>query len=333
MGRSHPARAQLPAQGLRLGPGSELLGWGPPASTALRRTMPKRWSSSLWWAMTAKPSARSISTLRPTPVRSPPAPKTRFQTGPEKGPAKWGCPRPSSLGTNFGNRALICPFPEIILDGRTSPTSSRSFRTSPGTPASALPLPELPVCRRPKARAVQPTCPTLPRADRCRLSSARSYGVPPSGVGPQSRLSASPVLQRTASGPSTSAPGRSTARTEARLTAQAALTSCTRSSFAGSRSSTSLTSLCPACSSPAWCCSPTSCRRRVRSRPNPQVGLVPGCVCMCVWGDSSSHWALPPAGGQKCTVSINVLLAQTVFLFLIAQKIPETSLSVPLLGR
>uniref|UniRef100_G3TEW6 Acetylcholine receptor subunit epsilon n=1 Tax=Loxodonta africana TaxID=9785 RepID=G3TEW6_LOXAF len=39
------------------------------------------------------------------------------------------------------------------------------------------------------------------------------------------------------------------------------------------------------------------------------------------------------AGGQKCTVSINVLLAQTVFLFLIAQKIPETSLSVPLLGR
>lgn len=41
----------------------------------------------------------------------------------------------------------------------------------------------------------------------------------------------------------------------------------------------------------------------------------------------------PLAGGQKCTVSINVLLAQTVFLFLIAQKIPETSLSVPLLGR
>uniref|UniRef100_A0A673VLE3 Acetylcholine receptor subunit epsilon n=2 Tax=Suricata suricatta TaxID=37032 RepID=A0A673VLE3_SURSU len=39
------------------------------------------------------------------------------------------------------------------------------------------------------------------------------------------------------------------------------------------------------------------------------------------------------AGGQKCTVSINVLLAQTVFLFLIAQKTPETSLSVPMLGR
>uniref|UniRef100_A0A8C5C9N3 Cholinergic receptor, nicotinic, epsilon n=1 Tax=Gadus morhua TaxID=8049 RepID=A0A8C5C9N3_GADMO len=37
------------------------------------------------------------------------------------------------------------------------------------------------------------------------------------------------------------------------------------------------------------------------------------------------------AGGQKLTVSISVLLAQTVFLFLIQQKVPETSLSVPLI--
>lgn len=68
-----------------------------------------------------------------------------------------------------------------------------------------------------------------------------------------------------------------------------------------------------------------------KKSPQPQSGARSG-----EWGEergSSSHWALPPAGGQKCTVSINVLLAQTVFLFLIAQKIPETSLSVPLLGR
>ncbi|KAM8953727.1 acetylcholine receptor subunit gamma [Pelodytes ibericus] len=39
------------------------------------------------------------------------------------------------------------------------------------------------------------------------------------------------------------------------------------------------------------------------------------------------------AGGQKCTVSINILLAQTVFLFLIAQKIPETSTAVPLIVK
>lgn len=51
------------------------------------------------------------------------------------------------------------------------------------------------------------------------------------------------------------------------------------------------------------------------------------------WGSTlraSRSWA---AGGQKCTVAINVLLAQTVFLFLVAKKVPETSQAVPLISK
>ncbi|XP_020822232.1 LOW QUALITY PROTEIN: acetylcholine receptor subunit epsilon [Phascolarctos cinereus] len=56
--------------------------------------------------------------------------------------------------------------------------------------------------------------------------------------------------------------------------------------------------------------------------------------CVLISGLVLLVYFLPAqAGGQKCTVSISVLLAQTVFLFLMATKIPETSLSVPLLGR
>lgn len=55
---------------------------------------------------------------------------------------------------------------------------------------------------------------------------------------------------------------------------------------------------------------------------------------MCGGGEpalrSSWSWA---AGGQKCTVAINVLLAQTVFLFLVAKKVPETSQAVPLISK
>ncbi|XP_066508145.1 acetylcholine receptor subunit gamma-like [Hoplias malabaricus] len=39
------------------------------------------------------------------------------------------------------------------------------------------------------------------------------------------------------------------------------------------------------------------------------------------------------AGGQKCIMSVTILLAQTVFLFLIAKKVPETSQVVPLIGK
>uniref|UniRef100_A0A3Q3M0U5 Cholinergic receptor, nicotinic, gamma n=1 Tax=Mastacembelus armatus TaxID=205130 RepID=A0A3Q3M0U5_9TELE len=39
------------------------------------------------------------------------------------------------------------------------------------------------------------------------------------------------------------------------------------------------------------------------------------------------------AGGQKCFMTIATLLGQTVFLFLIAKKVPETSKAVPLIGK
>ncbi|TRY69737.1 hypothetical protein DNTS_035417 [Danionella cerebrum] len=39
------------------------------------------------------------------------------------------------------------------------------------------------------------------------------------------------------------------------------------------------------------------------------------------------------AGGQKCTMTIAILLGQTIFLFLIAKKVPETSQAVPLIGK
>lgn len=45
---------------------------------------------------------------------------------------------------------------------------------------------------------------------------------------------------------------------------------------------------------------------------------------------ASWSWA---AGGQKCTVAINVLLAQTIFLFLVAKKVSETSQALPLISK
>jgi len=50
----------------------------------------------------------------------------------------------------------------------------------------------------------------------------------------------------------------------------------------------------------------------------------------CGWLGLVGIWL---AGGQKCTMSIATLLGQTVFLFLIAKKVPETSKAVPLIGK
>ncbi|XP_004701736.1 acetylcholine receptor subunit gamma [Echinops telfairi] len=56
--------------------------------------------------------------------------------------------------------------------------------------------------------------------------------------------------------------------------------------------------------------------------------------CVLISSVASLIYFLPAkAGGQKCTVAINVLLAQTVFLFLVAKKVPETSQAVPLISK
>lgn len=41
----------------------------------------------------------------------------------------------------------------------------------------------------------------------------------------------------------------------------------------------------------------------------------------------------PVSGGEKMTLSISVLLAQSVFLLLISQRLPETSMAVPLIVK
>uniref|UniRef100_A0A3Q3WK57 Uncharacterized protein n=1 Tax=Mola mola TaxID=94237 RepID=A0A3Q3WK57_MOLML len=62
------------------------------------------------------------------------------------------------------------------------------------------------------------------------------------------------------------------------------------------------------------------------------INIIAPCVlfsslCLLV------YYLPAKAGGQKCTMSIGTLLGQTVFLFLIAKKVPETSKAVPLIGK
>lgn len=44
-------------------------------------------------------------------------------------------------------------------------------------------------------------------------------------------------------------------------------------------------------------------------------------------------FCLPPESGEKIALGITVLLAFSVFMLAIAEKMPETSESVPLIGK
>uniref|UniRef100_A0A6Q2XC35 Cholinergic receptor, nicotinic, gamma n=1 Tax=Esox lucius TaxID=8010 RepID=A0A6Q2XC35_ESOLU len=62
------------------------------------------------------------------------------------------------------------------------------------------------------------------------------------------------------------------------------------------------------------------------------INIIVPCVLISSLG-LLVYFLPAKAGGQKCTVSIMILLAQTVFLILIAKKVPETSQAVPLIGK
>ena len=58
-------------------------------------------------------------------------------------------------------------------------------------------------------------------------------------------------------------------------------------------------------------------------------------ICPCLWLTVLSllgFW-LPPESGEKITLGITVLLAFSVFMLLIAERIPATSEFVPLIGN
>ncbi|KAG9343148.1 hypothetical protein JZ751_014121 [Albula glossodonta] len=62
------------------------------------------------------------------------------------------------------------------------------------------------------------------------------------------------------------------------------------------------------------------------------INIIVPCVLISSLG-LLVYYLPAKAGGQKCTMSIAILLAQTVFVILIAKKVPETSQAVPLIGK
>ncbi|KAM9713193.1 acetylcholine receptor subunit delta [Menidia menidia] len=61
------------------------------------------------------------------------------------------------------------------------------------------------------------------------------------------------------------------------------------------------------------------------------VNIIIPCVLISFM--ASLVYYLPADSGEKMTLSISVLLAQSVFLLLISQRLPETSMSIPLIVK
>ncbi|XP_066219420.1 acetylcholine receptor subunit epsilon isoform X2 [Saccopteryx leptura] len=228
-------------------------------------------------------------------------PASRLVT--EKGLGKWCCPRLSILGIDFG--PLICPFPVIIsIAGLVLLPSGRSV---PHQESSFCPCPNCPHADGPWLKQSRP--PALPTlVQTAAYSSARSFELPTSGVELQS---GAPHSQE-----------------------QADRTTCSAENGEWA------IDFCPGVirhhdDSSADSPGTSDVIYTLIIRRKPLFYIINIIVpCVLISGLVLLAYFLPAqAGGQKCTVSINVLLAQTVFLFLIAQKTPETSLSVPLLGR
>lgn len=62
------------------------------------------------------------------------------------------------------------------------------------------------------------------------------------------------------------------------------------------------------------------------------INIIAPCVLFSSLG-LLVYYLPAKAGGQKCFMSIATLLGQTVFVLLIAKKVPETSQAVPLIGK
>ncbi|XP_072428507.1 acetylcholine receptor subunit delta isoform X1 [Chiloscyllium punctatum] len=61
------------------------------------------------------------------------------------------------------------------------------------------------------------------------------------------------------------------------------------------------------------------------------INIITPCILISFL--ASLAFYLPANSGEKMTMSISVLLAQSVFLLLISQRLPETALAVPLIGK